>query len=317
MTAPVVAVHSTVAPSTPAELEALGVRVLDAPVSGGPMGAADGTLAIMVGGDEAAYAVAEPVLQRMGSKVVHAGPLGAGTKMKLARNLIHFVAFTAVTEAQRLAEASGLDLVAARRGGPPHRRDHRRAGRDHAPRHHGEARPRRLLARRLRATSGRWGRRTCRSRSSWPGHWASTYPSRSSRARTSRKGWGCRWASSTISPRSAAAAWRRWSRSTASRCPTATGDFFRYTADHLFADIWSRPGLSDRDRRLLLIGLLAGTGAHDVLTIQVPAALASGDLDEAALREIVVFLCHYAGWPNGARLNSLVEETIAKAARDQ
>ena len=91
------------------------------------------------------------------------------------------------------------------------------------------------------------------------------------------------------------------------------GDFFRYTADHLFADIWSRPGLSDRDRRLLLIGLLAGTGAHDVLTIQVPAALASGDLDEAALREIVVFLCHYAGWPNGARLNSLVEETIAKA----
>jgi 3-hydroxyisobutyrate dehydrogenase-like beta-hydroxyacid dehydrogenase len=109
---PVLVVHSTVAPSTPAELEALGLRVLDAPVSGGPMGAADGTLAIMVGGDEAAYAVAEPVLTRMGSMVVHAGPLGAGTRMKLARNLIHFVAFTAVTEAQRLAEASGLDLVA-------------------------------------------------------------------------------------------------------------------------------------------------------------------------------------------------------------
>ena len=43
---------------------------------------------------------------------MHAGPLGAGTRMKLARNLIHFVAFTAVTEAQRLAEAAGLDLVA-------------------------------------------------------------------------------------------------------------------------------------------------------------------------------------------------------------
>ncbi len=107
---PVLAVHSTAAPSTPVELEALGLRVLDAPVSGGPMGAAAGTLAIMVGGDEAAYAVAEPVLQRMGSMVVHAGPLGSGTKLKLARNLIHFVAFTAATEAQRLAEASGLDL---------------------------------------------------------------------------------------------------------------------------------------------------------------------------------------------------------------
>jgi 4-carboxymuconolactone decarboxylase len=94
-----------------------------------------------------------------------------------------------------------------------------------------------------------------------------------------------------------------------------SGDFFRYTADHLFADIWSRPGLSDRDRRLLLIGLLTGTGAHDVLTIQVPAALSSGDIDAEALREIVIFLCHYAGWPNGSRLSSLVEETIAKARR--
>ena len=93
------------------------------------------------------------------------------------------------------------------------------------------------------------------------------------------------------------------------------GDFFRYTADHLFADIWNRPGLSDRDRRLLLIGLLTGTGAHDVLTIQVPAALSSGDLDEEALRELVIFLCHYAGWPNAARLNSLVEDTIAAARK--
>jgi 4-carboxymuconolactone decarboxylase len=94
------------------------------------------------------------------------------------------------------------------------------------------------------------------------------------------------------------------------------GDFFGYTADHLFADIWSRPGLSDRDRRLLLIGMLAGQGAQDVLTIQVPAAYRGGDLDDAALREIVVFLSHYAGWPVGARLNNLVEETIGKGRSD-
>ena len=93
------------------------------------------------------------------------------------------------------------------------------------------------------------------------------------------------------------------------------GDFFGYTADHLFADIWNRPGLSDRDRRLLLIGMLSGQGAADVLGIQVPAAYANGELDDEALREIVIFVCHYAGWPNGARLNSIVEETIAKAKR--
>ena len=111
-----VAIHSTVGPTTPAELadvaERHGVRLLDAPVSGGPMGAAEGTLAIMVGGSEEAYAAAEPALALMGSKTVHAGEVGAGTRMKLARNLLHFVSFTAVTEAQQLAEAAGLDLVA-------------------------------------------------------------------------------------------------------------------------------------------------------------------------------------------------------------
>ncbi|THI96078.1 NAD(P)-dependent oxidoreductase [Nocardioides sp.] len=111
-----VVVHSTVAPDTPASLaetaRPYGVRVVDAPVSGGPMGAADGTLAIMVGGSDEAYAAVEPTLRRMGSKVLHAGPIGAGTKFKLARNLLHFVAFAAATEAQRLAEAAGLDLVA-------------------------------------------------------------------------------------------------------------------------------------------------------------------------------------------------------------
>ena len=90
------------------------------------------------------------------------------------------------------------------------------------------------------------------------------------------------------------------------------GDFFRYTADHLFADIWNRPRLSNRDRRLLLIGMLSTHGAQDVLSIQVPAAYKAGELDDDALREIVIMVCHYAGWPVGARLNSLVEETIAK-----
>ena len=94
------------------------------------------------------------------------------------------------------------------------------------------------------------------------------------------------------------------------------GDFFRYTVDHLFADVWNRPGLSDRDRRLLLIGLLAGTGQDDVLGIQVPAAYRAGELDEDALRELAVFLAHYAGWPAGARLYTLTEKTIANGRKE-
>jgi 3-hydroxyisobutyrate dehydrogenase len=111
-----VVVHSTVSPTTPAELADVagrhGILLVDAPVSGGAVGAADGSLAILVGGSDEAFAAVQPALAVMGAKVVHAGPIGAGTSFKLARNLLHFVAFTAVTEAQRLAEAAGLDLKA-------------------------------------------------------------------------------------------------------------------------------------------------------------------------------------------------------------
>ncbi|WP_405163798.1 NAD(P)-dependent oxidoreductase [Nocardia sp. NBC_01499] len=111
----VVAVHSTISDRTAEELGAEcathGVEFVDAPVSGGAPGAKKGTLAVMVGGSEAAF---ERVLAPFGcfaDLVVHAGPVGAGTRMKLARNLVHFIAFTAASEAQRLAEAAGLDIT--------------------------------------------------------------------------------------------------------------------------------------------------------------------------------------------------------------
>jgi 4-carboxymuconolactone decarboxylase len=93
------------------------------------------------------------------------------------------------------------------------------------------------------------------------------------------------------------------------------GDFFGYTVEHLFAEIWNRPGLTFRDRRLLLIGLLVGRGLHDVVDVQVEAALGNEELSPEELREIVILLTHYAGWPSGAKLNSQVETLIAKAAK--
>ncbi|MDT4916499.1 MAG: hypothetical protein QOH89_1199 [Pseudonocardiales bacterium] len=111
----VVAVHSTIGTDTAHKLAELAaqqdVRVLDAPVSGGAMGAQQGRLAILVGGDGAAFAAARAVLEQMGELVLHVGPIGAGTATKLARNLLHFVAFAAASEAARLAEAAGIDLV--------------------------------------------------------------------------------------------------------------------------------------------------------------------------------------------------------------
>jgi 4-carboxymuconolactone decarboxylase len=93
------------------------------------------------------------------------------------------------------------------------------------------------------------------------------------------------------------------------------GDFFGYTVEHLFGEIWNREGLSFRDRRLLLLGLLVGSGLDDVIPLQLDAALGNGELNAEELREIVIFLTHYAGWPRGAKLNSQVEELLGRSGQ--
>jgi len=110
----VVAVHSTVLADTPARLAAIceekGVHLLDAPVSGGFMGAHEGTLALMIGGDQEAVDLVREPFATFATLVAHLGPVGAGTQAKLARNLITFASYSAVGEAMRLAEAAGIDL---------------------------------------------------------------------------------------------------------------------------------------------------------------------------------------------------------------
>jgi 3-hydroxyisobutyrate dehydrogenase len=108
----VIAIHSTIAPGTAEELaaEAGDIHVVDAPVSGGAIGAHEGTLVVMAGGPSDVIVRCREAFAPWSSLVVHAGDIGAGTKMKLARNLITFASFCAAAEAQRLAEAAGLDL---------------------------------------------------------------------------------------------------------------------------------------------------------------------------------------------------------------
>jgi 3-hydroxyisobutyrate dehydrogenase-like beta-hydroxyacid dehydrogenase len=110
----IIAVHATIGPDTAVELAAemahTGAEVIDAPVSGGFMGAQSGRLAVMVGGSRAAYERCREPFGCWADLIMHMGPAGAGTRAKLARNLLHFAAFTAAAEAQRLAEAAGIDL---------------------------------------------------------------------------------------------------------------------------------------------------------------------------------------------------------------
>lgn len=109
-----VAIHSTIRAETAEALaaDAAGqqVDIVDAPVSGGFMGAHDGTLAVMVGGTEEAVERLREPFACWSDLLVHAGPTGAGTRMKLARNLVTFAGFSAALEGARLAERAGISV---------------------------------------------------------------------------------------------------------------------------------------------------------------------------------------------------------------
>jgi len=89
--------------------EAKGLQIVDAPVSGGVSGAQAGTLTFMVGGGEAAFSNAKPVLEVMGKTIVHAGGAGTGQAAKICNNMVLGISMIAVSEAFVLAEKLGLD----------------------------------------------------------------------------------------------------------------------------------------------------------------------------------------------------------------
>lgn len=90
-----------------------GLRAVDAPVSGGEQGAIEGTLSIMVGGEKADVAAARPILEAVGSNVVHVGPAGSGQTVKAANQLIVAGTIQLVAEALVFLEAHGVDTAAA------------------------------------------------------------------------------------------------------------------------------------------------------------------------------------------------------------
>ena len=109
----VVAIHSTVRPETVEEMHTAasqrGCTVIDAAVTGGERGARAGELVFLVGGEDVAVEKVRPVLDASSKLVIHAGPRGAGSKLKLAVNLLSYIHFAAVREAFGLAEVAGID----------------------------------------------------------------------------------------------------------------------------------------------------------------------------------------------------------------
>jgi 2-hydroxy-3-oxopropionate reductase len=109
---------STVAPATARKVRSAllekGVESLDAPVSGGEVGAKEGTLSIMVGGSEAAFQRAVPIFEVLGKNIVHIGAAGAGQVTKACNQIVVGLTIQAVAEALTLAKKAGVDPAKVR-----------------------------------------------------------------------------------------------------------------------------------------------------------------------------------------------------------
>lgn len=105
--------HSTIAPAATREmakaLHEKGIILLDAPVSGGDVGARNAALSIMVGGEKRSFTRVEPLLKCMGKTVLHCGPSGAGQLTKLVNQILVSVTLMGVSEAMIFAKSNGLD----------------------------------------------------------------------------------------------------------------------------------------------------------------------------------------------------------------
>ena len=95
--------------------------------------------------------------------------------------------------------------------------------------------------------------------------------------------------------------------------PNIEGDpYFDLTVDHLFGDIWNRPGLSMREKRIMTLAAVTAVGRQDLAEIQVNAALLNEELTGEELKQMAVFLTQYLGFPLGSGLNGSVDKVVAR-----
>ncbi len=98
--------------------------------------------------------------------------------------------------------------------------------------------------------------------------------------------------------------------------PKGTMAFSDLMLESLFAEVWTREQLSIRDRRLILLGAIGALGEKDTFAIQAKASLKRGELTPEQLREVLIMLANYAGYPRAAGLIGVVEQQIAAVANE-
>jgi 4-carboxymuconolactone decarboxylase len=98
--------------------------------------------------------------------------------------------------------------------------------------------------------------------------------------------------------------------------PPGVMPFSDLMLEQLFAEVWTREELSVRDRRLVIMGIIAALGEKDTFQIQVRAAVKNGELTPAQAREVLITVANYAGYPRAAGLIGPTEQTLAQVAKE-
>ncbi|MGA5508190.1 NAD(P)-binding domain-containing protein [Streptomyces umbrinus] len=287
------------------------VGFLDCGVTPGDKAAEHGMVAI-IGGDQSVVDHARPVLDDWAKKVVHCGPLGAGMATKIARNVVTYGTWRTVTEAAALAAAAEVDparLAEVIDNADPEGRTLlqllRMRGADGTLPEPIARQIEPLMtkdldaARDLAATLG-----------------VAVPLVDVTRAETERTlGLDAEPATPATDEdplqRGLAMMDTVYGPGFSATMPEQLDPYTNETVQHLFGDIWSRPGLSVRDRRLLVMGATAALGRADLMQIQVQGALTNQELTTDQLSEAVLHLAFYVGWGNATSAHRGISAAIS------
>lgn len=279
------------------------VTLLDCGVTPGDKAAQNGMVA-MVGGDDESVERARPALEGFARAVVHCGPLGAGMATKLARNVITYGSWRTVSEAASLATSAGvspqtlIDVIeTADPDGTTALMLLRQQQTSAAAAVGEQIRP--LMdkdlaaAKELASSSGLQIPLVDVAQASAAETLGLDAPKASSKDGMPMMDavYGCGFSQAM---------------------PDTGTPFETETAEHLFGNVWNRPELSIRDRRLLVLGATAALGDTDLIRIQVRGALANQEMSGEQLDEAVLQLAYYVGWGRAANVHRGVAAALAE-----
>ena len=325
----VIAIHSTILPRTVREIgaaaSARGVAVVDACVTGGPMGAEQGRLTYMVGGEAADLERCRPVFATAARTIVHTGALGTGAATKLCNNLMTYLGFLAAFEATTLARAAGLSTEAfeevTRSNGNLtdqmqaflmlHRLPAEVAPDVAVDRHHAAEALGDDVIDRAAQVDHAVDRVDAHRRQPAGRRLVAVGPPRVGRQRQ-RVGERHRRLDVEDRPQLAGVdplasfgdvmQFTPTCRATSSSTPPSSTSSGRLVA----------PGSRVRERRLVTLTVLMGMGNEMTLRLHFGAAMKSGDLSDTEIDELDLHVAHYGGWPQAAIASQVVRQLRAE-----